>query len=63
MLDTSVEFLGTDFMNYYWIHNSVGASKWITELIPLTKGGKIGKIGVSNHSPSEIKQTNEILQA
>lgn len=63
MFNTSAELLGTDFMDFYWIHNPVGAPKWITELIPLVKGERIGKIGVSNHSLSEIKQANEILQA
>ena len=33
--------------DFYWIHNQVGAPKWITELIPLAKSGKIGKIGLS----------------
>lgn len=63
MYHTSAELLGTDFMDFYWIHNPVGAPNWIKELIPLAKSGKIGKIGVSNHSLSEIKQANEILQA
>ena len=63
MYKTSAELLGTDYMDYYWIHNPVGAPKWITELIPLAKTGKIGKIGVSNHNLSEIKQANEILNA
>lgn len=63
MFNTSAELLGTDFMDFYWIHNPVGAPKWIIELIPLAKGERIGKIGVFNHSLSEIKQANEILQA
>ena len=28
----------------------------MTELIPLAKSGKIGKIGLSNHSLEEIKE-------
>lgn len=61
MYEGSAERLGTEFMDFYWIHNPVGAPKWITELIPLAKSGKIGKIGVSNHSLSEIKEAEAIL--
>lgn len=32
------------------------------ELIPLAKSGKIGKIGVSNHSLAEIKEAEAILE-
>ena len=62
MYEGSVKRLGTDFMDFYWIHNPVGAPKWITELIPLAKSGKIGKIGVSNHSLAEIKEAEAILE-
>ena len=63
MYQTSAGLLGTEFMDFYWIHNPVGAPKWIKSLIPLAKSGKIGKIGVSNHNLSEIKQAQEILSA
>ncbi|MBQ1265857.1 MAG: aldo/keto reductase [Proteobacteria bacterium] len=63
MYQTSANLLGTDKMDFYWIHNPVGAPKWIKELIPLAKTGKIGKIGVSNHNLAEIKQAQEILLA
>lgn len=62
MFDTSAELLGTDYMDFYWIHNPVGAPKWITELIPLAKSGKIGKIGLSNHNLAEIKEAEAILE-
>ena len=62
MYEGSVKRLGTDFMDFYWIHNPVGAPKWITELIPLAKSGMIGKIGVSNHSLAEIKEAEAILE-
>ncbi len=62
MYKTSAALLGTDYMDYYWIHNPVGAPKWITKLIPLAKTGKIGKIGVSNHSLEEIRQADQILR-
>lgn len=62
MFNTSAELLGTDYMDFYWIHNPVGAPKWITELIPLAKSGKIGKIGLSNHNLAEIKEAAAILE-
>lgn len=62
MFETSNNLLNTEnVMDFYWIHNPVGAPRWIKELIPLAKEGKIKHIGVSNHSLSEIKQANEIL--
>lgn len=62
MFNTSAELLSTDYMDFYWIHNPVGAPKWITELIPLAKSGKIGKIGLSNHNLAEIKEAAAILE-
>ena len=61
MFNTSAELLGTDYMDFYWIHNPVGAPKWIKELIPLAKSGKIGKIGLSNHNLAEIKENGIIF--
>lgn len=62
MFDTSAGLLGTDYMDFYWIHNPVGAPKWVTELIPLAKSGKIGRIGLSNHNLAEIKEAAAILE-
>lgn len=62
MFNTSVGLLGIEHIDFYWIHNPVGAPKWITELIPLAKSGKIGKIGLSNHSLAEIKEAAAILE-
>lgn len=62
MFGKSAEFLGVDFIDYYWIHNPVDAPKWVKELIPLAKSGKIGKIGLSNHSLAQIKEAQEILE-
>ena len=62
MFNTSAELLGTDYMDFYWIHNPVGAPKWVTELIPLAKSGKIGKIGLSNHNLAEIKEAAALLE-
>ncbi len=62
MFNTSAELLGTDYMDFYWIHNPVGAPKWIKELIPLAKSEKIGHIGLSNHNLAEIKEAAAILE-
>lgn len=61
LYEKSAELLGTDYMDFYWIHNPMDAPKWVTELIPLAKSGKIGKIGLSNHSLAEIKEAAAIL--
>ena len=61
LYEKSAELLGTDYMDFYWIHNPMDAPKWVTELIPLAKSGKIGKIGLSNHSLAEIKEAADIL--
>nr|WP_297174877.1 aldo/keto reductase [uncultured Agathobaculum sp.] len=63
LYETSAQLLGVDFMDFYWIHNPLDAPKWTRELIPLAKSGKIGKIGLSNHSLAEIKQAADILAA
>ena len=62
MLDSSLERLGTDYIDIYWIHNPSDAPKWIHGLIPLLKKGKIKSVGVSNHNLSQIKEANEILE-
>lgn len=63
MFETSAKLLGTDFMDFYWIHNPVGAPEWTRKLIPLAKSGRIGQIGLSNHSLAEIKEAAAILEA
>lgn len=63
MYEQSAKRLGTEFIDYFWIHNPVGAPEWTKKLIPLAKSGKIGKIGLSNHNLAEINQAQEILHA
>ncbi len=63
MYEGSVERLGTKFIDFYWIHNPVGAPEWTRKLIPLAKTGNIGKIGLSNHNLAELKEASEILAA
>jgi aryl-alcohol dehydrogenase-like predicted oxidoreductase len=61
MLNSSLERLGTDYVDIYWIHNPTDVSKWTPELIPLLKSGKVKSVGVSNHNLEEIKLANSIL--
>ncbi|SFB75948.1 Predicted oxidoreductase [Flexibacter flexilis DSM 6793] len=61
MLNSSLDNLGTDFVDFYWIHNPVGAPNWVAGMIPLLKSGKIKQIGVSNHNLAQIKEANDIL--
>lgn len=61
MLNISLENLGTDYVDFYWIHNPVGAPNWVSGLIPLLKSGKVKRVGVSNHNLEQIKEANAIL--
>ena len=63
LYETSAKLLGTDYMDVYWIHNPVGAPEWTRKLITLAKTGKIGRIGLSNHNLTEIKEATAILDA
>jgi aryl-alcohol dehydrogenase-like predicted oxidoreductase len=61
MLNGSLERLGTDYIDIYWIHNPTDVNKWTPELIPFLKNGKVKSVGVSNHNLEEIKLANSIL--
>lgn len=61
MLEGSLKRLKTNYIDYYWIHNDANVEKWTPKVIPLLQSGKIRHIGVSNHTLSEIKRVQEIL--
>lgn len=61
MLDGSLKRLGTDFIDIYWIHNSADVERWTPLMVEAVKSGKIGRIGVSNHSLEQVKRVQEIL--
>lgn len=63
MCDGSLERLGTDYIDIYWIHNPADVEKWTPGLIPLVKSGKVRRVGVSNHNLDQIKRAEEILSA
>lgn len=61
MLEGSLKRLGTDFIDIYWIHNSADVERWTPLLVEAVKSGKIGRVGVSNHSLEQVKRVQEIL--
>lgn len=63
MLEGSLERLGVDEIDIYWIHNALDVERWTPYLIPALKSGKVKAVGVSNHSLEQVKRVNEILGA
>ena len=63
MAEASLERMGLDYIDIYWIHNPMDVERWTPGLIPLLKSGKVKRVGVSNHNIAEIRRANEILQA
>ncbi|BDZ30736.1 aldo/keto reductase [Lactiplantibacillus sp. WILCCON 0030] len=63
MFKGSTQRLGTDYFDYYWIHNDDDVEKWTPQLIPLLQSGQIKHIGISNHTLPEIKRVQAILGA
>ncbi|GAA0489724.1 aldo/keto reductase [Salinibacillus aidingensis] len=61
-LSESLNRLGVDHADIYWIHNPNDVEKWTAELIPLMKSGKVRHAGVSNHNLEEIKLAASILE-
>lgn len=61
MCQSSLERLGTDYIDIYWIHNPADVERWTPFLVPLVKSGKVRRVGVYNHNLAEIKRAQEIL--
>lgn len=61
MAEASMERLGVDYIDVYWIHNPMDVERWTPGLIPLLETGKVKRVGVSNHNITEIRRANEIL--
>ena len=61
MLEQSLDRMGTDYVDLYWIHNPADVARWTPPLIPLLKSGKIKHVGVSNHNMEEIALADQIL--
>ena len=63
MLEGSLQRLGVNEIDLYWIHNALDVERWTSYLIPALKSGKVKAVGVSNHNLAQIKRANEILAA
>ena len=61
MLEQSLDRMGTNYVDLYWIHNPADVARWTPPLIPLLKRGKIKHVGVSNHNMEEIALADQIL--
>ncbi|WP_174479821.1 aldo/keto reductase [Paenibacillus borealis] len=61
LLDGSLNRLGVEHSDIYWIHNPADVKRWTSKLIPLMKSGKVKYAGVSNHNLEEIKLAASIL--
>ena len=61
MAEASLERMGLDYIDIYWIHNPMDVERWTPGLIPLLQSGKVKRVGVSNHNIKEIQRANEIL--
>ena len=57
----SMERMGIDYIDMYWIHNPMDVERWTPGLIPLLQSGKVKRVGVSNHNIKEIQRAGEIL--
>jgi aryl-alcohol dehydrogenase-like predicted oxidoreductase len=61
MLEQSLERMGTDYVDLFWIHNAADVARWTPRLIPLLGSGKIRHVGVSNHTREQIALADRIL--
>ena len=46
----SIDRMGIDYIDMYWIHNPMDVERWTPGLIPLLQSGKVKRVGVSNHT-------------
>ncbi len=63
MYEAQLRTMGIDHFDVYWVHNTVGAPRWIGELAAYFEGRDDAPvIGVSNHNLAEAKQADAILR-
>jgi aryl-alcohol dehydrogenase-like predicted oxidoreductase len=60
-LNKSMERLGIDHVDIYWLHNSNNYQENINAITELKKSGKVKHIGISNFTFNQIKEANNIL--
>lgn len=64
LLEQQLEIMGLDRFDIYWIHNPIGAPRYVEELARYFEGREDAPvIGVSNHNLAEIRQADEICRA
>ena len=61
MAEASLNRMGLDYIDIYWIHNPMDVERWTPGLLPLLKSGKVKRVGVSNHNLEELRLANDIL--
>ena len=61
MAEASLERMGLDYIDIYWIHNPMDVERWTPGLIPLLKSGKVKRVGVSNHNIKESSVPTRFL--
>ena len=61
-LTESLNRLGVEHTDIYWIHNPKDVNKWTAEIVPLMKSDRVKHVGVSNHNLEEIKLATSILE-
>lgn len=61
MANTSMDLLNVDYIDVYWIHNPMDVEKYTPMIASLYESDLIKSVGVSNHSLSELKRAQEIL--
>ncbi len=63
MYEMQLSLMGLDRFDVYWIHNTVDAPKWITQVAEYFDGRDDAPvIGVSNHNLAEIEQADAICR-
>lgn len=62
MLKASVERMGGQIPDVYWLHSPSNIEKNLTHFCELQKAGKIHSIGVSNFNLEQVEKAAEILK-
>ncbi|MDO4909288.1 MAG: aldo/keto reductase [Corynebacterium sp.] len=57
----SLDNLGTDYLDLYWLHDASNSAADLREIKPFLDSGVIRAVGVSNHSLAEVKAAQKIL--
>ncbi len=60
---SSMERLGRESADLFWIHKPNNLEKNLNEAVPLIKGGRIKSIGISNVSMEHIKAAQKLLDS